>query len=71
MPGTEITAEQNRHGYAAMARRLQRGEAVAPFEITRITKSGEPKTIWLHVSALVDEKHRPVKFATFERPVNR
>jgi two-component system CheB/CheR fusion protein len=68
---TEITAEQHRHDYAAVARRLQRGETVAPFEVTRIRKSGEPITVWLHVSTLVDEKGRPVKFATFERPVSR
>ena len=68
---TEITAENHRHDYAAVARRLQRGETVAPFEITRIHKSGDLITVWLHVSALVDEKGRPVKFATFERPVIR
>jgi two-component system CheB/CheR fusion protein len=68
---TEITAENHRHDYAAVARRLQRGETVAPFEITRISKSGELLTVWMHVSTLVDEKRRPVKFATFERPVTR
>ena len=68
---SEITAENHRHDYAAVARRLQRGETVAPFETTRIPKSGEPITVWLHVSTIVDDKHRPVKFATFERPVSR
>ena len=65
---TEITAEQNRHDYAAVARRLQRGETVAPFEIRRIHKSGEPITVRLHVTTLVDEARRPVQFATYERP---
>ncbi len=65
---TEITAEKNRHDYAAVARRLQRGETVAPFEITRIPKSGEPIAVWLHVTTLVDEARRPVQFATYERP---
>ncbi|MCB2147781.1 MAG: PAS domain-containing protein, partial [Deltaproteobacteria bacterium] len=68
---TEITPENHRHDYAAVARRLQRGETVEPFEITRIPKSGDLLTVWLHVSTLVDEKGRPVKFATFERPVIR
>ena len=67
---SEITAENNRHDYAAVARRLQRGETVVPFEITRIPKAGDPITVWLHVSTLVDDKYRPVKFATFERPVD-
>ncbi len=65
---TEITAEKNRHDYAAVARRLQRGEMVAPFEITRIPKSGEPIVVRLHVTTLVDEARRPVQFATYERP---
>jgi two-component system CheB/CheR fusion protein len=68
---TEITAEKSRHDYAAVVRRLQRGETVAPFEVTRIPKPGKPITVWLHVATLVDEKGRPVKFTTFERPVNR
>ena len=68
---SEITAANQRHDYAAVARRLQRGETVAPFETTRISKSGDPITVWLHVSTLVDDKHRPVKFATFERSVSR
>jgi two-component system CheB/CheR fusion protein len=68
---TEITAEKSRLDLAAVARRLQRGETVAPFEATRIAKAGESIPVWLHVSTLVDEKGRPVKFATFERPVSR
>ena len=68
MQVTEITAEKNRHDYAAVARRLQRGETVAPFEITRIPKSGEPIVVRLHVTTLVDEARRPVQFATYERP---
>ena len=68
---TEITTENHRQDYAAVARRLKRGETVAPFEVTRIPKAGEPITVWLHVSTLVNEKGRPVKFTTFERPVSR
>jgi two-component system, chemotaxis family, CheB/CheR fusion protein len=66
---TELTAEKDRHEYAAMTRKLQRGETVAPFKIDRITKAGDPLAVQMHVTALKDEKLRPVKMATFERPV--
>ncbi|WP_372679256.1 CheR family methyltransferase [Desulfosarcina sp.] len=66
---SELTVEKNRHEYADVIRRLRRGETVAPFEIKRITKSGEPIAVGLHVTTLVDEKRRPVQFATYERPV--
>ena len=66
---SEITAEKDRHGYAAVARRLQRGETVSTFEIVRIPKSAEPMAVRVHASALADENGRPVKFATFERPL--
>jgi two-component system CheB/CheR fusion protein len=66
---TEITAETHRHDYADLTRRLRRGETVSPFDIRRISKSGEPIAVRLHVTTLVDEKRRPVQFATYERPV--
>jgi len=66
---SEITAEKDRHNYAAVARRLQRGETVQSFEVVRIPKKGAPMTVRVYVSALADDKRRPIKFATFERLV--
>lgn len=42
---TEITAEKNRHEYAAVARKLLRGETVTPFEYVRIPKAVDPITV--------------------------
>jgi len=64
---TEITAEKHRHDFASVVSRLQRGETVTPFEIVRIPKAGEPITVCLHATTLVDQKQQPVKFATFGR----
>ncbi len=66
---SEMTAEKDRHDYAAVARRLQRGETVAPFHVIRIPKGGDPMTVRVYASTLADEEGRPIKFATFERPV--
>ena len=67
---TKITAEKDRYASAAVARRLQRGENVESIEIQRITKSGTRLTVQLYATALLDAGQRPVKIATFERPVN-
>jgi two-component system, chemotaxis family, CheB/CheR fusion protein len=68
---TAITAESHRHDYAAKMRLLQRGEKVASFETVRIPKNGAPIRVGVYASMLVDTNHRPAKFATFKRPIDR
>jgi two-component system, chemotaxis family, CheB/CheR fusion protein len=68
---TEITAEEDRHDYAAVAGRLRQGGTASPFEVTRISKSGLPMTVQLQVTTLLDEAQRPARFASFERPITR
>jgi hypothetical protein len=36
-----------------------------------VAKTGKPRNVRLQVMVLTDERRRPVRFASFERPVDR
>jgi len=51
----------------ALVDRTKKGEAIRSFKTRRKTKSGKLLEVWMTVTALTDERGRPVEMATTER----
>jgi two-component system, chemotaxis family, CheB/CheR fusion protein len=50
-------------------RRLSQGENVRSYETKRLTRSGNIVDVWITLSVLFDDQHKPVGVATTERDV--
>lgn len=65
----EMTPEAHQPDAAALFTRLSRREQVHSFETQRITRDGRRLDVWMTLTALVDDAHKPVGIATTERDI--
>jgi two-component system, chemotaxis family, CheB/CheR fusion protein len=65
-----VVPEARRHEHEAMLARASRDEAVASFEMQRLTKEGRTLDVWITVSVLHDERGRPHAIASTERDIS-
>ncbi|MEI7847957.1 MAG: CheR family methyltransferase [Chloroflexota bacterium] len=63
----DLVPETQRKEALAMVRQLSRGQALEPYRILRITKSGQTLEVWLTATALLDGDDEMYAIATTER----
>jgi two-component system, chemotaxis family, CheB/CheR fusion protein len=63
----DMVPEPLREETKALYQRLARGESVQPYETRRVTRSGATLNVWITLSVLFDDWHRPTGVATTER----
>ena len=68
---TEIIPDNHRQEFRQLMEKIHDIEMVPSFETQRITKSGAKITIWLTVSALIDNHHKTYGLVTTERQLDK
>jgi two-component system CheB/CheR fusion protein len=63
----EIVPKEYRRQLQQMQLAIRTRKAIGPFQIERVTKSGDKVKIWLVPSPLLNEHGTPVTLATTER----
>ena len=67
MKSQDLIPKEDQKEFRMLIDRIRKGKAVRSFKSRRKTKRGDILEIWMTVTALTDEKDRPVEIATTER----
>jgi two-component system CheB/CheR fusion protein len=66
----DLMPEDSKEGWAAVVKRIARGEPVKSFKTRRLCKSGKTIDVWLTITLIKSDGAEPNGFATTERDIS-